>query len=154
MSKKQIIYFIIGIVILWLWIELSSPHLDSNGREAQVIFPYQGLKLIVEIAETEKQRAQGLMFRSSLAVNRGMLFVFEQENIQKVWMKNTLIALDVVFLSEKGKVVSINQGLKPCMQEPCIVYESNKKAKFMLEVNAGVIDNTGIRVGQKFHYQR
>ena len=117
---------------------------------ARVIFPESDLILQVEIAETEKQRENGLMFRSFLPLNQGMLFVFDQDTMQGVWMKNTLIALDVVFLSGKGAIVSIIQDLKPCIKAPCEIYESKEKAKYMLEMNAGVIKKMGVSVGQTF----
>jgi uncharacterized membrane protein (UPF0127 family) len=88
------------------------------------------------------------MFRDSLAQEKGMLFVFEHELIQRVWMKNTLIPLDIVFISMQGKIVSILKGLQPCVMDPCDIYRPTEKAMYMLEISAGVIDNKGIAVGQ------
>jgi uncharacterized membrane protein (UPF0127 family) len=150
---KKVIYTVIVLVFLSIGITFSenSSKKPSIGR---VIFPELGLSLQVEIAETEKQRAQGLMYRPFLASNKGILFVFDLVGIQRVWMRNTLIALDVVFMSEEGVVVSIVQGLKPCKQEPCKVYDSNKTAKYMLEVNAGMIEKADVFVGQKFIFEK
>lgn len=146
MIKKQV--FFIAITFLLLGCDLSE---DSIGtlKIGLVTFPEQGLKIKVEIAETEAQRKQGLMYRKSLASKKGMLFVFEHMRVQKLWMKNTLIALDVVFLSDKKEVVSTLYDLKPCQQNLCEIYKSAGKAKYMLEVNAGLIKRAGVNVGQK-----
>lgn len=105
-------------------------------------------RLYVEIADTEDLRAFGLMQRPSLNENTGMLFVYPDEEIRGVWMKNTLLALDVLFLSESGLIVSMLRNLQPCKQTPCSIYSSQQKARYMLEVNAGFIDKHNIKIGQ------
>lgn len=149
--KKQIVYIVTAIIVVVIGAALFSP---AYIKMARVTFPKQGLTLLVEMAETDEQRGQGLMFRPFLPANEGMLFVFEREQLQRVWMKNTLIALDVAFLSDDGKVVSIISDLQPCIKEPCETYPSQQKAKYMLEVNASVISKAGIKPGQKFFINR
>lgn len=117
-----------------------------------VVFSDPKVEFQVEVAETEDQREQGLMYRKTMASNAGMLFVFEQQDIQRVWMKNTLISLDIVFLSTQGEIVSILQHIKPCEQVNCPVYESKKPAKYMLEVNAGMVKIAGLELGQTFSF--
>lgn len=148
MVKKQVIYTVIFIFLLLLVI-ISFEKSSNEPKLGQIVFPELDLRVQVEIAETKKQRAQGLMLRRLLAPNKGMLFIFEHNVIQSVWMKNTLIALDVIFISDEGVVVSTIQDLKPCLGKTCKVHRSNKKARYMLEVNAGVIKKTGVSVGQK-----
>jgi len=145
---KKIVWIAIVLILIVIVRALFEKPVDT--QLARVIFPESDLILQVEIAETEKQRENGLMFRSFLPLNQGMLFVFDQDTMQGVWMKNTLIALDVVFLSGKGAIVSIIQDLKPCIKAPCEIYESKEKAKYMLEMNAGVIKKMGVSVGQTF----
>lgn len=146
MIKKQVFFIVIAFLLLGC--NLSEDPIIPF-KTGLVTFPEQGLKIQVEIAETEAQRKQGLMYRRSLASKKGMLFIFEQMRVQKLWMKNTLIVLDVVFLSDKKEVVSIIYDLKPCQQEPCEIYASAGNAKYMLEVNAGLIERAGVKVGQK-----
>ncbi len=141
-----LLVFILSVA--WVWSDSSIEPLE----EGQVFFPKQGLTLQVELAKTKKQRALGLMYRPSLALNKGMLFEFEQEAIQRVWMKSTLIQLDIIFLSEQKEIVSIIKNLQPCSQKECGVYSSKRKAKYMLEINAGMIMNNGIRIGQKVSF--
>lgn len=151
LSKKTLIY--IAIVLFCVLIgKAFFSQTQSALKTARVVIPAGGY-FIVEIAETEKQRMQGLMYRRFLAKDNGMLFVFEQVDIQKVWMKNTLIDLDVIFIAESGLVVSIVKNLKPCVQLACEIYPSSKKAKYMLEVNAGIVEKTAIRLGQKLVFE-
>jgi uncharacterized membrane protein (UPF0127 family) len=150
---KKAIYTVIVLATLSIGITFSK-NASNKPSMGRVVFSELGLSLQVEIAETEKQRAQGLMHRSFLASNKGMLFVFDQVGIQRVWMKNTPMALDIVFLSEEGRVVSTLQNLQPCLQQPCKVYPSNKEAKYMLELNAGMIKRTGIKDNQKIVFDR
>ena len=121
---------------------------SANALKAGVVSFFNNDRIYVEIADTEALRAQGLMHRNHLSENDGMLFVYADQGIRGVWMKNTLLALDVLFLSEDGKIVSILKNLPPCQQINCPVYSSKQKARYMLEVNAGFIDRHNIQLGQ------
>ncbi len=90
---------------------------------------------VCEVAATPEQRTQGLMFRETLDTNAGMLFDFQQESIASMWMKNTLIPLDVIWLDAKKRVLDI-KTLQPCTQEPCQSFLSNNPTRWVLEVNA------------------
>ncbi len=112
----------------------------------------QGYKVMVEIAKTRQQREKGLMHRTSLDRNTGMLFIFDVQKKHAVWMKNTLIALDVAFISEKGVVVSVYRNLQPCIADPCQIYNAAVKAKYMLEVNAGFFVENNIKEGYSINF--
>ena len=137
-------------ILLLVSIVLNIP--NSKAQEvhfshSKILFIKQKLLLNVEIAKTEKQREIGLMGRNKLALDNGMLFIFEKQGIQRVWMKNTLIPLDVIFLSAQGKIVSFFKKLQPCKSGNCPIYDSVENAKLMLEVNAGMIDKENIKKG-------
>jgi len=85
-----------------------------------------------------------------------MLFVHKDQAVRGVWMKNTLIPLDVLFLSDDGKLISLLPNLQPCTKDPCPISTSAGKARYMLEVNAGFIDKHRIKTGQilLLNYQR
>lgn len=106
-------------------------------------------RLEVEIADTEPLREFGLMHREHLQENQGMLFVYPDQALRGVWMKNTLLALDILFLSEDGTILSMLRNLTPCRQDSCPVYTSVVPAQYMLEVNAGFIDKHQLKIGQK-----
>ena len=98
----------------------------------------------VEIAETDEQKAQGLMNRESLPENAGMWFVFSQPVQEDFWMKDTLIALDIVFVDEDMKVIHIKENAPAKSVE---IISSPAPYKYVLEINAGKIAEHGITVG-------
>ncbi|MCF7906060.1 DUF192 domain-containing protein [Candidatus Gracilibacteria bacterium] len=89
----------------------------------------------VEIADTPQKRAQGLMNRERLESDHGMLFVFEEEGFHRFWMRNTLIPLDVIWISKESEVVDV-QTLLPCKVDSCPVTSPVSPAKYVIEVNA------------------
>jgi uncharacterized membrane protein (UPF0127 family) len=101
----------------------------------------------VEKARTPGERQQGLMYRNSLGRDRGMLFIFEQEDIYPFWMKNTKIPLDMLWLDSRRKVVEVMTNVPPCEQDPCPVYTPPKKAVYVLELSAGTVERKKISVG-------
>jgi len=98
----------------------------------------------VEVARTEKDRARGLMFRRSLPQDHGMLFLFETERPIAMWMKNTYIPLDMVFVSRKGRVTSIARGAIPLSET---VIPSGGPVYAVIELAAGAADAIGLSVG-------
>ncbi len=98
----------------------------------------------VEVARNEKDRARGLMFRRSLPQDHGMLFVFETERPIAMWMKNTYIPLDMVFVSRKGRVTSIARGAIPLSET---IIPSGGPVYAVIELAAGAADAIGLSVG-------
>jgi uncharacterized membrane protein (UPF0127 family) len=98
----------------------------------------------VEIAETDAQKAHGLMGRESLPENAGMWFVFDEPVQEQFWMKDTLIPLDMIFVGDDMKIVSIVKNAKPLSEE---LISSTAPYKFVLEVNGGLADKYGFKVG-------
>ena len=87
------------------------------------------------------------MFRQSLGENEGMLFIFENEAKHSFWMKNTKIALDIVWIGTDGKIVFIAKNVSPCAGDPCPSYAPPSSAKYVLEVAAGQMEKSNARVG-------
>src|SRR3989344_5640548 len=65
---------------------------------------------VVEIAQTQEEKVQGLMHRVSLDNNKGMLFIYDSPTIAKFWMKNTLISLDIIWINKNNKIVHIEKA--------------------------------------------
>lgn len=105
-------------------------------------------KISIEIADSPEERQQGLMFRTSLSEDQGMLFIFEQSAQVSFWMKNTLIPLDIVFIDENKQIADI-QTAQPCTADPCTLYKPPQPVLYVLEVNAGFAEKYGIKVGDK-----
>ena len=107
----------------------------------------------VEIAETEKQRQRGLMFRKSLPAKAGMIFLFPSKTRGGFWMKNTLIPLSIAFYDGRGRILRI-LDMKPCRADPCPVYDPRVAYRGALEVNAGAFRRFGVRVGDRIRVER
>ena len=105
-----------------------------------------GIVVTAEIADDNMERAVGLMNRTSLVENAGMIFVFEDENHRSFWMKNTLIPLDIIFIDKNKTIVDIIT-MQPCKNLFCDSYRSKAPAKYVLEVNAGFAEEHGVKVG-------
>ena len=103
--------------------------------------------LIAEAASTPQQRQQGLMNRESLDANAGMLFIFPTEERESFWMKNTLIPLDIIFITADLRVLEIYQSVPPCAGVLCPFYTSSAPITYALEVNAGFSDQNGVKAG-------
>lgn len=96
-----------------------------------------GKALQVEVMVKDEDRAMGLMFRPSLALDRGMLFLFEEPEFHGIWMKNCKFPIDIVWLDEQKKVVDVKEGVPPCKAEPCPVYQPMRRAAWVIEMNSG-----------------
>ncbi|RLE25667.1 MAG: DUF192 domain-containing protein [Acidobacteria bacterium] len=113
-----------------------------------------GRRLTLELALTRDEISQGLMFRNSLPDDRGMLFVFAEERTPSFWMKNTLIPLDMVFLSPGGTIVDVIHNALPCTKDPCPQYVAKAEALAVLEVAAGVTQSYGLEEGIQLKFER
>ncbi len=107
--------------------------------------------ILVEIAEDDYSRANGLMFREDLPENQGMLFIFEEEKHQYFWMKNTPVALDMIFVNKANKVVNIQKYTVPYSTRS---YASESPALYVIEVVAGYSDKYGIEKGWLIEWKR
>lgn len=101
-------------------------------------------EFLVEMARTEAQREHGLMFRRSMPPERGMLFGFESERPVMMWMKNTYLPLDMIFIGKSGKVVGLAENTEPLSEK---IIPSGAPAFSVLEVNAGVAARIGLKIG-------
>lgn len=103
----------------------------------------------VEVATTPQEREQGLMFRTALPADGGMLFLYETPQPIAMWMKNTIIPLDMIFIDDWGKVNRIESNTEPFSLDPI---PSDGDVVGILEVNAGVAEKIGLKVGDKVVY--
>ncbi len=98
-----------------------------------------------EIAEDEAERRRGLMERTELAENAGMLFVFDREQPLSFWMRDTLIPLSIAYIDAEGRIVDI-QVMQPLDETP---HPSAEPARYALEVNQGFFEERGLEVGDE-----
>lgn len=138
-DSKRPFYWISGILILTLaGIVFYFEYQKIVDKNSITIFTGAGpVKINVEFAKTSEERQKGLMNRVSLPKNSGLLFIFPDETNRSFWMKNTLIPLDVIFVSSKGHINEMTT-LNPCQEtEICQPYNSKTPAQYVLEINAG-----------------
>ena len=98
----------------------------------------------MELAISEDEHARGLMYRKQMDENRGMLFIFPDEDMRSFWMHNTLIPLDIIYVNANHQVVSIRKNTKTLNEESL---PSEAPAMYVIEINAGLCDKYGIDKG-------
>lgn len=103
-------------------------------------------RLRVEVAKSAAAQQRGLMYRQSLGKDRGMLFIFGEQGPLTFWMKNTMIPLDILFISSDLVIVDVTT-MHPCTIDPCPFYTSKRPAQYALEVNAGYARSQAIKTG-------
>lgn len=103
----------------------------------------------VEVAKTEEQHRLGLMFRRKLDRDAGMLFIFDIPKILKIWMKNTFIPLDILFIDSQGVIISIKERALPMSLQ---TISSGEPAVAVLELNGGTVSRLDIKPGDKVRY--
>ncbi len=103
-------------------------------------------RFIVELARSGRQHAQGLMYRRRMARDAGMLFIYGRPAVQNMWMKNTLIPLDMLFIAGDGRIVSIVQRAVPLSLQ---TISSGAPVTGVLEVNGGTVSRLKISVGDR-----
>jgi uncharacterized membrane protein (UPF0127 family) len=157
---KDIIFFSVAIIVItgiftllgfnyyeryFKEAELSESNLILRNGEREYRFK-------VELAITPAQQARGLMDRQSMPTDEGMLFIFEREEIRSFWMKDTYIALDMIFFNSDQKFVSVSKSTTPCINQGfnCPSYRSSGPALYVLEINTGVLPDDFYNEGLHF----
>lgn len=131
----------------------GSPATRTAVTGPRVVMP-NGTVLSVELALTDAEKAQGLMFRESMPRDAGMVFPFDGLEIRPFWMKNCHFPLDLVYATKDGTIVEVIKALPPCPPDPapCPNHVPKAKSDTVVEVNAGVADATGAVVGAKLRW--
>lgn len=111
----------------------------SSGRHA----------ITVEVAETEQERSTGLMFRRTLGDDEGMIFLYPQDEQISMWMKNTYLPLDMIFVRANGAIHRIEENTEPFSES---TIGSNGKVRAVIEMKAGSAERLGLKPGDKVEY--
>jgi len=100
---------------------------------------------IVDLASDQGSRSRGLMYVSSMPIDRGMLFRFDESQMVAMWMQNTFLPLDMIFLDDTGKISHIHLNARPHSRQ---IISSQQPVRYVLEINAGEADRRGLVLGQ------
>jgi hypothetical protein len=126
---------------------MAAPLPTALAHSLVVIETPRGpVRLDVEVAADESSRMRGLMFRTKLAANSGMLFSFHNDDFRAFWMKNTILPLDMIFIRADGTISSIAPNTTPYSEK---LVSSEEPVRAVLEINAGRSAALGIRPGEK-----
>ncbi len=106
-------------------------------------------KFSVEVMRDDNQRARGLMYRRFMPEDRGMLFDFKREEPVSMWMKNTYLSLDMVFIDRTGRVVNVAENTEPLSER---IIPSGAPTFAVLELNAGTARRIGLKVGDRLRH--
>ncbi|MFH1173007.1 MAG: DUF192 domain-containing protein [bacterium] len=106
----------------------------------------------VELAITDQEKAQGLMFRTSLPEKSGMLFIYKKESQPGIWMKNTKIPLDIIWLNQNKEIVFLAKNAPPGDEKDYAHFSPGISASYVLEINAGWADKLNLQTGDKISF--
>ena len=144
---------VVGLLILSSPLPLSAQQDVEFERDTLSIVARRGdvFEFNVELAETSEQKSRGLMFRREMADNEGMLFLHRRDRVLTMWMANTFLPLDMLFIERDGTIARIEENTIPQSRD---VISSRKRVRAVLELNAGTARNLGISAGDKVVYER
>jgi uncharacterized membrane protein (UPF0127 family) len=137
----------LAVCFLFAVFALAGPVARAASFQSLEIVTKNGVQVFsVEIATTPEEKETGLMYRKELADGKGMLFDFSPEQEVSMWMKNTYISLDMIFIRADGRILRIAENTEPLSTR---IIPSNGLAKGVLEVPAGTAQKYGIRPGDR-----
>jgi hypothetical protein len=157
LAKLAAALFIVGILVLGNAGALASLALAEQAGQAMRL-PAEKMTIVtaqgrfdfdVEIADEPVEQQRGLMFRTDLPTRRGMLFDFGQTRMVSMWMKNTPLPLDMVFIRADGTVASVAERTEPFSEN---IVASGEPVAYVLELNAGVARLIGVKAGDRIEF--
>lgn len=149
MQKRLLLAYLV-----FFSVGLASAGIEAGQQEQtlrKITFP-TGATLQAEVADTAAKRQLGLMFRKSLPQDRGMLFIFDQPDVYRFWMKNCLFPVDMIWLDQNKRIISITSNAPPCLSDPCPTYQPTSKALYVIEAVAGFAIENELRPGMEVKF--
>jgi uncharacterized protein len=145
LNKKRIIFLILMALLL-----ISGAMLFNAPKQSEVIevrFP-SGARLQAEVADTPEKLLFGLAFRENLPEDVGMILLFEESGLHKVWTKGFKFPVDLIWVDESKQIVHVLEGAQPCIDDPCPWQgPPPENARYILEVGKGFIQRAEAVVG-------
>jgi len=145
-TRRALFTSLASVVIVLSWFSVAAELQQFPKSELTIVSVTGRHRFKVEVAETPEQMVQGLMFRRSLAPDAGMLFDYKQPTAATMWMRNTLIPLDMLFVDTQGKIVNIQQRAVPQSDN---VIAAAAPVRAVIELNGGTAERLSIAPGDQ-----
>ncbi|BAZ18354.1 hypothetical protein NIES4071_102390 (plasmid) [Calothrix sp. NIES-4071] len=139
---------IAAILLATVPVALSIYNRQPQQLPISATFTKNNQTIQLEVARSRRELALGLKFRKSISENTGMLFVVDNAEPIRLWMKDTYVPLDMIFMRD-GVVKDIVKNATPCKKEPCPAYGGKLPANQIIEISSGKAQKLGIEVGDK-----
>ena len=139
------------VVIVSLFLMYNLCEVSASVKSELSIITSNGSKhnFLVEVAKTEKEKKIGLMFRKTLAKNAGMLFLYKREALRLMWMKNTFIPLDILFIDKDGVIQRV---VKRTIPHSLATISSRQSVLAVLELRGGITSSLEIKKGDRIEH--
>lgn len=132
----------VAIAMMWMGMSISFAQEPQSLRT--VPMQIGGHEFTVEVAVTAQEKEIGLMYRPMMSENHGMVFIYPEEGRRALWMKNTFIPLDMLFVDGQNRIVAIHENARP---QDLTIISPEAPARALIELNAGSVQRLGIAVG-------
>lgn len=159
MQRQKLIFGLFAIFFLWGCVNAKSSLSQAETIQNQpqtlpigAIAQVGKTAIQLEVAKTPEQQEMGLMFRSHLEKDRGMIFLFSPPRMTRFWMKNTWIPLDMIFLRD-GVIQSISPNVPPCKVDPCPSYGPFVEIDQVIELASGRAAELGLKRGDRLNIE-
>jgi uncharacterized protein len=150
---KYIIIFLViatSYLVYRAYSETYSTNIQFEMSQVEIVKSSgERIKIKVKVADAQNERAHGLMGVKALHADEGMLFIFEDERTRGMWMENTFIPLDMLFIDGNKKIIRFSENAIPLSKD---IIPSIFPTKYVLEVNGGFVKKHGIAVGDKIEF--
>lgn len=151
MARRSLLGLMVSVLLLMVLAHPSATHAATLRQEPLEITTAKAtVKFTVEIADTEATRNRGMMYRKSLAPDKGMLFDFKTPREAAFWMRNTLIPLDIIFITQDGRILTIARNAVPHSEVPI---PSGGAIRGVLELAGGRAAQLGIYPGDRVKHR-
>lgn len=137
------------LLALCMIFTVRAAYAEAPVERLQIVTASGAHDFKVEVARSSADRQRGLMFRRSMPQDHGMLFTFPTETLISMWMKNTYIPLDMIFVSRNGVVTSVSTDAEPFSEQ---IISSGGLAYAVIELNAGVARQINVQPGDKVRH--
>jgi uncharacterized protein len=145
-ARRTVIFLLSSLALPIASASLGHAEPQSYATAALIITASGSHRFNVELAATPEQMERGLMFRQELAPDAGMLFDFKQPTMAAMWMHNTLIPLDMLFVDAKGRIVNIHERAVPRSDA---IIAATSPVRAVIELNGGTASRLGIKPGDR-----